>query len=63
MSPDEPDICERTVDGWTRYAFREQRGYIVLIGQPVHGDGWTYWAWSTRLVVETEQQARNLVMA
>ena len=60
---DEPDICERTGDGWTRYAFREQHAIIVLIGQPVHGNGWTYWAWSTRLVVETEQQARNLVMA
>ena len=60
---DEPDICERTTDGWTRYAFHEQGKIVVLIGQPVHGDGWTHWAWSTRLVVETEQQARNLVMA
>lgn len=60
---DEPDICERTVDGWTRYAFHEQGKCVVLVGQPVHGEGWTVWRWTSRVVVETEQQARNLVMA
>lgn len=58
---DEPDICERAVDGWTRYAFHEQGRCVVLVGQPLHGEGWTVWRWTSRIVVETEQQARNLV--
>jgi hypothetical protein len=58
----EPDIAERTdADGWTRYAFREGRDFRVLVGRPVTGDGWVWWRWTSRVVVDTEERARNLV--
>jgi len=59
----EPDIAERTdPDGWHRYAFNEHGKCVVLTGKPVVGDGWVWWRWTSRVTVDTEEQARNLVM-
>jgi hypothetical protein len=59
----EPDIAERTdPDGWTRYAFHEHGKCVVLTGRRVSGKGWHRWDWVSRVVVESEQMARNLVM-
>ena len=58
----EPDIAERTdADGWTRYAFHEHHRVVVLTGRCVSGEGWHRWDWVSRVVVESEANARNLV--